>query len=56
VVTSELGNPLRLAWNGKTTFLGNTEKGKSYTFEPGTNELVLLTQQTAGLAPAVITY
>lgn len=56
VLISKLGNPLILTWNGKVATLGNTEKGKSYTFTPGINELILLTGQTAGLATTVMKY
>ena len=31
-ITSKLGNPLKLSYNGKTFILDATEKGKSYRF------------------------
>ncbi|NSW94063.1 MAG: glycoside hydrolase family 95 protein, partial [Bacteroidales bacterium] len=34
-ITSKLGNPLKLSYNGKVTELKTTEKGKSYVFREG---------------------
>ncbi len=39
-ITSKLGNPLKLTFQGKSIELQTTEKGKSYTFSEGASGLV----------------
>ncbi|MDP4222808.1 MAG: glycoside hydrolase family 95 protein, partial [Bacteroidota bacterium] len=40
VITSKLGNPLKLRYTGKVIELRTTDKGKAYTFKPGESGLV----------------
>ena len=41
MITSKLGNPLKLSYKGKVAELKVTEKGKSYLFTEGASGLVI---------------